>query len=73
MFSASTREQYSLNENQDNIFHILAKVGVDITWLSTNNTQGRCEGVCDEIQHNKKKFFFPEFDGVLLEPLQKIL
>lgn len=72
MFSPSTRKEFVVDvENKDNIFDILARLGFNVYFISSNSKYGRCNGVCDRIEHKNKVFVFPAIDGFLLEPFKQ--
>lgn len=68
MFSVSKRKEFSTNEYKENALDILQKTGVKTSWY--DNNFGSCKGVCIRI---KNKDLQSEYDGALLEELQKEL
>ncbi|TBR79749.1 phosphoethanolamine--lipid A transferase [Campylobacter novaezeelandiae] len=69
MFSISKREDFSINEFQENALDILQKLGINTIWIDNNS--GGCKGVCDRIKQTE--LYSYQYDGNLLDSLKEKL
>lgn len=69
MFSISKREDFSINEFQENALDILQKLGINTIWIDNNS--GGCKGVCDRIKQTE--LYSYQYDGSLLDSLKEKL
>lgn len=69
MFSISKREDFSINEFQENALDILQKLGINTIWIDNNS--GGCKGVCNRIKQTELHSY--TYDEDLLNPLKEKL